>query len=233
MLFCGDGTKKELFVSLERRGLCPIFIPSSSFLSPEVASHPDMLFFAFKNRLFTGRCYFEENRYFFEKAGLSSYLTIIDTDARSPYPYDIPFDVFYLGSTLFCKEKYTPAEIKTNFDRIVNVSQGYAACSSLVLPDTAVITSDRGIFDAVINEGHDALLISSGDVTLPGYDSGFIGGASFVSGKTVFFTGDITRHADGEKIITFISSYGYEIVNLSEENLFDCGSFKEVNINVR
>ena len=64
--------------------------------------------------------------------------------------------------------------------RIVDVRQGYARCSTVIVGDSAIITQDRGIAGRARECGIDVLLVRPGHVRLDGYDTGFIGGASGV-----------------------------------------------------
>ena len=71
--------------------------------------------------------------------------------------------------------------------------------------------------------GVNVTLISNGGISLPPYDYGFIGGASGVIGKNVFFFGDISKHPDCKKICSAIENAGYTPVSLSDEELTDLG----------
>ena len=69
------------------------------------------------------------------------------------------------------------------------------------------------------------LRIQSGKITLPGYDTGFIGGCSFCDDNNVYFYGDINKHPDGELIKRFIINHGKQIVCLHSDSLIDVGGF--------
>ncbi|MCD7787401.1 MAG: hypothetical protein LUH59_00475, partial [Firmicutes bacterium] len=114
----------------------------------------------------------------------------------------------------------------------VNVAQGYAKCSSCVfgdravITDSAVITSNTSIYRAVKSHGGDAYLIGGGNITLPGYgngNDGFIGGASFYAGGTLYFLGDVDFHPDCGIIKEAAARHGVSVVSLSDEKLFDSG----------
>ena len=89
--------------------------------------------------------------------------------------------------------KYTAPELLGKVEELglirVNVSQGYAKCSTCVVGEDAIITYDRGIAKAADAAGMDVLVIEPGHVDLPGYDTGFIGGASGL-------VTDLRTHAD-------------------------------------
>ena len=71
--------------------------------------------------------------------------------------------------------------------------------------------------------GCNVLLIQPGHIALPGYDCGFIGGASFVYENKVIFFGNIEKHPDYTEISAFIDEAGYETVYEKNTPLTDLG----------
>jgi hypothetical protein len=67
-------------------------------------------------------------------------------------------------------------------------------------------------------------LITPGYIDLPGYNYGFIGGASGEFNNTVFFSGRIDHHPDFDMIRNFIINKEKSIINLSESRAVDIGS---------
>ena len=97
----------------------------------------------------------------------------------------------------------------------LDIKQGYCKCSCLVINENALITDDKSIYNIALKNGVDCLLVSKGDVTLPGHNYGFIGGASGKISKTeVLFFGDVTKHRDYKKIADFIEKHGCKIISL-------------------
>ena len=68
-------------------------------------------------------------------------------------------------------------------------------------------------------------LIRPGFITLPPHEYGFIGGASGVYEKTVYFFGDVRLHPDFDKIKKAIEEEGFDWISLSDEPLADVGGF--------
>ena len=77
--------------------------------------------------------------------------------------------------------------------------------------------------DVLTKHGIRVTLIENGDVLLPPYEYGFIGGASGVFGDTVYFLGDVTKHRSYEKIRKACEGEGKDVVSLSDEGLIDLG----------
>ena len=141
---------------------------------------------------------------------------------------DIPYNIVCTGNTAIHKIECTPPEIKKYFTEnninLINTSQGYSKCSTLIVNDKSIITSDNSIHKIAIANGIDSLLITPGFIDLPGYDYGFIGGASGQFNNTIMLTGKIDQHPDCNLITNFIKNKGMDISFLSENSAKDIGS---------
>lgn len=215
--------------SLERLSFTLLPLPPFPRLSAPVASHPDMLLLRVKDKLFCHREYYSiaksEIEHIRSASGLSLCLT--EDDISETYPFDVALNLVFTGNILIGKTEKMAKKVKEYADArhipTLSVKQGYAKCSSVVL-DSAIITADVGIDMAARAAGLDCLLVSSGGVSLPPYAHGFLGGASGVCGKTVFFGGDIQRHKDARQIESFCHERSYDVISLSREPLFDAGT---------
>jgi len=151
------------------------------------------------------------------------------------YPRDIPFNVACTGKFFIHNLKYSNPRLleaaRGAGMTLIDVPQGYTKCSVVVVDENSIITYDRGIASACDShntntapaEPLNVLLIEPGQVELPGYDTGFIGGASGRIGNTIIFCGDITAHTDADAIIQFIKNRGLEI-KYFDFPLLDIGS---------
>ncbi len=137
------------------------------------------------------------------------------------YPENVRLNCLLLGDCLYGKLSAVDDSVIDycieNGIEPVNVNQGYTRCSTLVVNENAVITSDKSIEKALKNNGADVLLITPGNIILEGFDYGFIGGASFTYGGTVYFFGNIKEHPDYEMIKAFCEKYNSNIEILCEE----------------
>lgn len=110
----------------------------------------------------------------------------------------------------------------------INVKQGYTRCCCLPVDDTSFITSDRGIARSLTEAGACVLTISEGNIDLPGFDYGFIGGCAghlIIDGRrTVVFNGDLSSHPDYEKIAAFIKDRDIDLKFFDDHTLTDIGS---------
>ena len=143
-------------------------------------------------------------------------LLFCNKKAGNKYPEDILLNFLHLNNTLYGKlsaiDKNLLDYCKENNIRTVNINQGYARCSTLVLNKKTVITSDLSIEKALKKDGVEVLLISSGSIVLDGYDYGFIGGASGkIDENTVVFLGNVTNHPDYRRIENFCENHNISI----------------------
>ena len=115
---------------------------------------------------------------------------------------------------------------ESNGYKIINVNQGYSACSTLVLDECHAISADPSIINAIKREEKEVLEISPEGINLDGYGCGFIGGASGVLGKKVYFFGDYISHPSHCEIASFLNKNGFEPIKLFDMKLHDFGGIK-------
>ncbi len=206
-------------------------VPPFAALDFPVSAHPDMLAVNVCGTLFVHA----------ENAALCALLgekgipfRTVSAKVGKAYPADVALNIFTVGKLLFACEKHASTEVlafaRENGYEVVNVRQGYAKCSTMVLGDS-IVTADTGIYKAAAAHGADALLISKGHVGIEKYDTGFIGGASGTlgDGKVCVF-GSLNSHPDGEKIRDFALRHGAEVADLGDGSLFDYGGLVRVDI---
>ena len=185
--------------------------------------HADMQVLRINDTVFVAECFYEAYGKLF-----SCKLNIIPVDSPAgAYPHNIALNAAFVSGRLFCKKSSLADEVKIycekNCIEIVDVKQGYAKCSTLILGDKGIVTADSGIAAAAEKCGIDVLKIRSGFINFEGADYGFIGGSSGLIGETVAFFGDISMHPDGEAVTAFIRQKGLNYLSLGEEILNDVG----------
>ncbi|MBQ8140589.1 MAG: hypothetical protein IJ038_02715 [Clostridia bacterium] len=220
---------KKCMENLSSLGFEIIALPPFSALQEPTSAHPDMLIFFAGGKLFCHKDYFKTAAKELSKIADKGYeLVLSDECVGSAYPHDILFNAFILGGSLYCRESGTSRLIldfaKKDNIPIHKVKQGYAKCSVCPIGDGAAISSDPSLCQAMTKDGIDVLRISSGSITLTGYDTGFIGGCAGSFGEDIYFLGNIALHPDGKAIEEFCEKYGKRAVSLSDEKLFDAGS---------
>lgn len=195
-----------------------INVPSLPVQAP-VRQHVDLQLFKSNSGYYV--C--EPSVYDFYKNHIE-FLICGQTKVSFKYPADIAYNAFEVCDTLICKENSTDIKVKDLSSKIINVSQGYAKCSTVTVNENAVITSDTGIRDACQKAGAEVLFVRNDTVRLEGYGTGFIGGASAVTDKEIIFTGDAALHPDFTEIKNFIESFGKKVSIIKGCPLYDYGS---------
>lgn len=126
---------------------------------------------------------------------------------------------------VFHKQEYTdPAILGINKDKeFIPLPQAYTRCSLVHLCENNYLTSDRGIERVLIEKGLSCFYFNPEEITIRDHDNGFIGGAVGIRDKRIFFNGNVELHADGQRLKEHLLNLGLEIVNLSDQYLYDGG----------
>ena len=214
MVICGE-LCSELISFLRSREIEPVFISPNSSIDPATANHADMaaLHLGTDNIIVDGN-----------QTSLIDKLRSIGFDVTptanvivGEYPCDCALNFTVVSNYIIGRFSSADSNLLEKAERYtkLDLKQGYCKCSCLVLNEKALITDDTTIHKKCLENGFDCLLIAKGDVSLPGHEYGFIGGASAkISESEVLFFGDITKHRDYKKIADFIEKYGCEIISL-------------------
>ncbi len=216
---------EKIVKNLHSAGFRTIPAPLTCLVDLPLSGHPDIQMFMHGRNLFVHPGIDQSFLRTVER-----YVNIIQcqTPLNNVYPGDIAYNIACTGRFAIHRTKSTEQKIleyfKQNDIGIVETKQGYTKCSTMIVDDHSIITSDRSIHTASKRAGLDALLISSRHIDLPGYSYGFIGGASGKFMNRIYLTGSIDNHPDCGRIIEFIESKGLQISILSDQKIIDGGS---------
>ncbi len=228
-----SGEYSYIIDELNKLGISTIITAPSIDLPYYERYHPDMQCSYYKKGTLAVS---NNNPYFANSIAMCGiHINRTDTKLIPNYPHNISFNHVIIGNKIICNEKYTDKKIleycKKNNLKIINVKQGYTKCSTVVVNENAVITSDPSIYNSCIKNDIDVLKIDSGYISLYGYDYGFIGGCcGKLSNDILAFTGKINGHKNYKNIKSFLHNHGVYISELSNKPLLDIGSiipFKE------
>ena len=199
-----------------------LFLENDNFMPSPISHHPDSLCFYDNGKLIIPKNYtygydlFNKHNIVFEMTNESE---------GQEYPHDTLVNGFVCNNILFCG-KYISNNVlkyaKNNNYTIVFVKQAYAHCSTIVL-DNALITQDTSIYNSAIKHNIDSLLIPQGNISLPGYNEGFIGGSCMIIKNNVIFYGDISKHPSYNIISSFLQNKGISIKYVKNLPLTDFG----------
>jgi len=202
-------------------------LPSNDLLRP-IRSHPDMHLCQLNAHLVISN----ENEHLINKYNLNDAF-VAESRFSSQYPDDIGLNALVLNKFFIHNLKYTDKKLLSFAQKegykLIDVKQGYTKCSTCIVDEKSAITSDKGIYNALSNEGLDVLLIKEGYINLSGMNYGFIGGATGKIGKNkLAFTGHIDTHPDKDKILNFIKEKNITPVFLTDNQIFDVGSILSI-----
>lgn len=225
MLAIGERYRPFLEKRLIYQGVEPLWLPDNPLFDQRLAAHADLNLSVCGKRIVVSKGI---------NSGIVNLLTNRGYDIRyarkeegEVYPKDAGLCVCDTGKYLIANPKTADPAVLEQFSRrkLIPVKQGYARCCVCVADEESIITSDDGIADKARSAGLNVLKIRSGYIELPGFDTGFIGGASirFAQNKMAF-VGKLDTHPDGAAILDFFKKRAQEVVFLKEGALLDVGS---------
>jgi hypothetical protein len=153
-----------------------------------------------------------------------------ETELSPNYPLDIAYNAARVGGFYFHYLRYTDPVLKRELEKSgiqpINVAQGYTKCSVSIIGPESIITADCGIAAAAEKAGIDVLLINSRqNISLPGMNTGFIGGCSGMLDKDTWAVfGNPETLADFKRIYRFLSERKIHICQIMPGQVTDYGS---------
>lgn len=213
-------------LSLERLNFKVLPCPPNNCLYEAICGHPDILLNKIdKTTLLVHK---QMDNYFIELLAKSNINVILSHNSLgNEYPRNIILNAINLETIFVHNIKYTDLNLMemVKNKKLVNTNQGYTKCSTALVNEMAIITSDTSIASALREENLDVLLIPSGDILLPGLDYGFIGGCcGLLNSNTLAFYGDLHYYAYGREIHNFLEKHNVTPVFLRKGKLIDRGS---------
>ncbi len=224
IIFVSELAEQALIDYLKSKGSV-VLVPKDERFDDRISSHPDLVLAIIDDTLVIDakahKTIFEQ----LDQLGVP-YVTGNCTLAAA-YPMDIAYNAVitkdYYIHRLDCSNNLLLLHSKYTKKQLLPVKQGYTKCSTVLVDQDAIITSDPGIYQAT-KDYMKVLLIEAGHVSLEGFDFGFLGGASGSLEEEVIFHGDLKRHPDFAKIKAFIESCHKKLVYFQEFPLTDIGS---------
>lgn len=217
---------EEEITSLQKLNLNVLLCPNSKELYPAVCGHPDMQM-CIVDKLNVILSNTAEDNFINEISKLNVIIHRTTKTLTSNYPQDVIINAVILKNFFIHKISCTDS---TLLDLVkdkekIDVKQGYTKCSTAVVSDRAIITSDKSIINSVKDKDIDVLYVPSGDIELPGLEYGFIGGScGLLDEKHMAFFGDLAFYKYGAEVLTFLKKYRIEPIYLKKGKLIDRGT---------
>ncbi len=221
-LLIGERYRPKLAQSLGALRIEVLWLPENAALDPRLSGHADLSVFVAGNTIFAAEGVYPRIVNNLTNRGY----TVISVPGQGRlYPADVPLCICATGRYTIYNPRTACADAVAACGGVpVPVRQGYARCAACVVDDHSIITADASVSSASKKAGLDVLDIAPGHIALDGYDTGFIGGASFIlNDDTIAFTGTLDGHPDKERMLAFLAQHGKKAVFLTAEPIFDIG----------
>lgn len=224
IIFLSELANEVLIAYMTTKGAV-VLVPMDERFEARINSHPDLVISIIDDTLIV-----DENaniKIFRQLDALGIPYVLGNSKLAATYPNDIAYNTVitqdYLVHYLNHTNSLVLQHAKDSGKKLISVKQGYTKCSTVVVNDNTIITSDQGIYHSTKNDMN-TLLIQPGHVLLEGHDYGFLGGASGCFENSVIFHGDLSMHPDFEKIVEFVEANNKEVIYFNEFPLTDIGS---------
>jgi radical SAM superfamily enzyme len=224
IIFLSEIADKAFIDYMKTRGTV-ILVPNDDRFDSRISSHPDLVISILDDSLII-----DENAHiniYKQLEALGVPYVVGNSRLAAVYPQDIAYNAVITKDFLIHNLDYTDTLLSMHSTytnkKLIPVKQGYTKCSTVVVNNDSVITSDQGIYQAA-KDFMNILLIKQGHVFLEGYDSGFLGGASASFDDTVVFHGDLSKHPDFLRISSFLEAAQKRLHYFKEFPLTDIGS---------
>lgn len=219
-----SGEYPALAEVLAKWGFTPVETLFDFRLPGPVAYHPDMQACVMGREIFVLR----DSPL---KAKLAGYgLSVRETEKQPQkrYPGDVLCNGFVWGPWLVANPRTLDLGILEAARALglgmLRVRQGYAGCSVARVDGNAAITADLGMAKCLERAGFRVLRIRPGFISLPGYDTGFIGGCcAKLAPDILTVSGRLDSHPDGKRMKDFVESCGVSIWEMTDMSLTDVG----------
>ena len=217
----------ELSSSLKEFGAEVITVKRDSTFEACESNHPDMHIHHLGDKKVL---LYREDEYLCKEFQQRGFEVLYAAEKKQgEYPKSAALNACRIGNILLCNERALDKNLRLyaeqNSVEIVSCRQGYARCSTCVVSESAVITSDASVAKALKGRV-DLLEISKGQIRLGSSLDGFIGGCcSMIDKNTLAFFGDVTRHIDYINIKSFLENHCVLPVVLCGGELTDVGTF--------
>lgn len=200
--------------------------PKSSDLYDAVSGHPDMLMHIVDNQ----KIIVHKNmqiEFITRLKKLKFDVILSHNELSDTYPEDIILNGVEISNFFIHKLNNTDTILLNNINGkiLIDVNQGYTKCSTAVVSEKAIMTSDKKIAETLRDLNIDVLYLPPGDIILPGLNYGFIGGCcSLLEENLIVFYGDLRNYKYGFEVLTFLKKHSVEPYYLSTGKLIDRGS---------
>lgn len=221
-------TPQEIRAALAARQIRIIESCAVSALDESVRGHSDMMLVHIGGARFV--CAPEAKAHFSRQlCGMGAQIITGESPLGCTYPKNAAYNIARFNRYAFHRLDITDAKLHSVLQcegvQWIHTAQGYSKCNVCMISSDALITSDVSIARAARSVGIDTLQIEAGHIRLPGYDYGFIGGATgLIDAGVLAVAGSLRFHPDKASIAAFCHKHGVRLDCLTEQVPLDIGS---------
>lgn len=222
----GEDYVPLLAPALEARGVHVLACPANPAVDPRLRSHVDLSVLHLGGTRFVLAEYLRGSGFASALVSLGAEPVFAEDPVGPLCPADARLCALQIGNKLFHRPGVTDgAVLRADDFRFVPVRQAYAKCAVCPVSCSAAITADPGMADALRTSGIEVLRLSQGGISLPGFETGFIGGAAFLlSPDMLALTGRPKLVPNWDNVQTSLASRGIGVCVLTDLSIFDIGS---------
>lgn len=217
---------EEEINNLKDLNLNIIKCPKCEMLYDAVCGHPDMqIHILDKTKVLVHKTM--DKNLIKELIKLNISIIFSNRELKRSYPDNVILNAVSLNNYFIHNLKHTDENLYTNRKDsiLIDVKQGYTKCSTAILSEKAIITSDVSIAKKLVNYHIDVLLLPPGDIELPGLNYGFIGGCcGLIDKHHMAFFGDLDCYAYKKEVAQFLKKHKIAPLFLRKGKLIDRGS---------
>lgn len=222
MIFLSNNTLPEDAIKKMQEYGKTILLPENGAVYKAISNHPDIFCCIKDDSLVIAPQLDENTKRELSEAGIN----IIEgkTNLGEKYPETAVYNAVVTEKYIIGKLSVIDESIKTpeNERILINVNQAYTRCNLLPLPDNRFISSDKGIFNQLMNNNIQVIYVSPKGIILDDFEHGFFGGCCGVFENKIFIAGNLNYYPEGEKIKAYLKNF--EIIKLYDGPLLDVGS---------
>ena len=214
---------KEAFTKLSAFGEVLLF-ETKGIVDDYLSGHVDLLLVRHDNNIIYAP---NTPEYVIEKLRATKYQLVCGKNpVEKEFPKCAAYNVAASDDLLIHNPKHTDPVILDKLSELkqINVKQSMSRCSTLILNEKAVITSDAGTVKSCEKFGVETLFVDPRDISLPGQSYGLLGGCCGIYENVVVINGSLEKKSGGSKIREFIEARGFVTVELTTGKLMDVGS---------
>lgn len=221
---------KEEITNLLKLNFIPITVPKTNKVYESINGHVDIqLNVISKNKVIVHK----DMPLDFLKILLENDIEYIlsKEELGMSYPKDIILNGLILENYFVHNLEFTDKALldTQSHKKLINIKQGYTKCSVLPLREKVAITSDKGLYNALMIENFDVLFVPPGDIVLPSMNYGFIGGVGgMISSNELALFGELNHYKYGIEVKDFLSKHNINPISLKKGKLVDRGSLLHV-----